>query len=200
MATLTMTTIGEQLHWCYANLGMAEFAVHQGDKAYTSKHFALRNRLHSGLKRGTMAPRSLMRDQKIRMKLPQECIYCGSTLALAIDHVIPTNRGGADSGDNAVWSCRSCNSSKADRDLFAWWSACRDNFPPLFAVRVYLKQAIQYFTHNSLMGHARSDAPDSPFSLKDLPSQFPEPDKLIFSPFHARKKEDPKVRLSGINP
>lgn len=180
-------TIAEQLHWSYANLGMAEFAVHNGDAAYISKHFVLRNRIHSGLKRGTMAPRSLMRDQKIRMMLPQECIYCGNTDALSIDHVIPTKRGGVDSGDNAVWSCRSCNSSKADSDLFAWWSASRTHFPPLFTVRIYLKQAILYFTSRDLMGHLANVAPSNPFSLQDIPSEFPEPGKLFFSPCHARK-------------
>ena len=180
------TTVAQRLYWSYANLAMAEMAVHDHDAKYSRKHFMIRARLYSGLTKGTMSPRSLMRDQRIRMQLPQECVYCGSTNLLSIDHIVPTNRGGADSGDNAVWACRKCNSSKSDRDLFAWWSECRTGFPPLFVVRVYLKQAIAYCIAQQLMDHPWTEFMQHPFSFVHIPTNYPEPETLIFSPFHAR--------------
>lgn len=179
-------TVAERLYWSYANLAMAEMAVHDRDAKYSRKHFMIRARLYSGLTKGTMSPRSLMRDQRIRMKLPQECVYCGDTHFLAIDHIVPTNRGGADTGDNAVWACRKCNSSKSDRDLFAWWFECRTGFPPLFVVRVYLKQAIGYCIAQQLMNHLWADVQQHPFSFEHIPTSYPEPETLTFSPFHAR--------------
>lgn len=185
------STVSELLCWSYANLAMAQKAVHDKEAKYTRVHYMIRARLFNGMKKGSMSPRSLMRDQKIRMKMPQECVYCGSTDNLAIDHVVPTNRGGADSGDNAIWACRSCNSSKSDRDLLAWWSASREGFPPLFAVRIYLKQAIGYFTEQGLMESVVAESQGHPFSLKDIPTEFPAPGDLIFSPYHARRDSLP---------
>jgi len=180
-------TVAERLYWSYANLAMAEMAVHDRDPKYSRKHFMIRARLYSGLTKGTMSPRSLMRDQRIRMRLPQECVYCGGTNFLAIDHIVPTNRGGADTGDNVVWACRKCNSSKSDRDLFAWWFECRTGFPPLFVVRIYLKQAIAYCVAQKLMDHLWADVPQHPFSFDHIPTSYPEPETLTFSPFHDRK-------------
>lgn len=179
-------TVAERLHWSYANLGMAEKAVHDGAASYSKQHFIIRARLYAGLMKGTMSPRSLMRDQKIRMKLPQECVYCGGTQGLSIDHVVPTHRGGEDSGDNAVWACRSCNSSKSDRDIFAWWFESRPGFPPLFVVRVYLKQAIAYAIQHNLMAQPWADVPTAPFSFHTIPTEFPGPLSLVFTPHHAR--------------
>jgi hypothetical protein len=179
------STVAERLYWSYANLAMAEMAVHDGDAVYSRKHFMIRARLYKGLTTGTMSPRSLMRDQRIRMQLPQECVYCGDTSNLAIDHIVPTNRGGADSGDNAVWACRRCNSSKSDRDVFEWWSDGHIGLPPLFVVRIYLKQAIAYCMDHEIMECLWTDV-QSPFSFETIPMNYPQPQCLIFSPFHAR--------------
>lgn len=180
------STVAERLYWSYANLGMAEKAVHDGDASYSKQHFIIRARLYSGFMKGTMSPRSLMRDQKIRMKLPQACVYCGVKQGLSIDHVVPTHRGGEDSGDNAVWACRSCNSSKSDRDIFSWWFESRPGFPPLFVIRVYLKQAIAYAIAHHLLAERWADIPSSPFSFQTIPTEYPEPRSLVFTPYHAR--------------
>lgn len=180
-------TVGERLYRSYANLGMAERAVSDKAEKYGQKHYMIRNRLLSGYKRGTMKPKSFMRDQRIRMRLPEECVYCGDTNFLAVDHIVPTNRGGADSGDNAVWACRKCNSSKSDRDLFEWWFGCRTGFPPLFAVRIYLKQAISYCVTQHLMEQPWAGLKDSPFSFEHIPTEYPEPGVLIFAPAYARR-------------
>jgi 5-methylcytosine-specific restriction endonuclease McrA len=53
----------------------------------------------------------MLRDQ-------YQCQYCGrrpSARDLNVDHVLPRSRGGADSWENLVISCRACNLRKGRR-------------------------------------------------------------------------------------
>jgi 5-methylcytosine-specific restriction endonuclease McrA len=43
------------------------------------------------------------------------CQYCGSTKELTIDHILPKSRGGADTWENLVAACKSCNNIKGDK-------------------------------------------------------------------------------------
>lgn len=47
------------------------------------------------------------------------CAYCPSP-AMGIDHVSPVSRGGLSEPGNLVPACKSCNSSKKDRDPAPW--------------------------------------------------------------------------------
>lgn len=44
-----------------------------------------------------------------------ECVYCGSSTHLTLDHVIPKSRGGKNTWDNLVTSCFKCNLRKGDK-------------------------------------------------------------------------------------
>lgn len=44
-----------------------------------------------------------------------ECVYCGSTNQLTLDHVIPRSRGGENTWTNLVTCCFKCNLKKGDR-------------------------------------------------------------------------------------
>jgi 5-methylcytosine-specific restriction endonuclease McrA len=44
-----------------------------------------------------------------------ECVYCGSTKQLTLDHVIPRSRGGSNSWDNLVTCCHNCNVRKSNK-------------------------------------------------------------------------------------
>lgn len=44
-----------------------------------------------------------------------ECVYCGTTSNLTLDHVVPYSQGGKDSFDNLVACCVGCNRAKADQ-------------------------------------------------------------------------------------
>ena len=68
-------------------------------------------------------------DERLKMVLPQACCYCGNHDHLSVDHLIPTKRGGANTGDNLVWACRSCNSSKCASDALEWLVK-KNEFPP----------------------------------------------------------------------
>ena len=45
------------------------------------------------------------------------CVYCKTRQATQADHVTPKSQGGADSLDNLVGSCATCNQRKGDRTL-----------------------------------------------------------------------------------
>ncbi len=170
-------TIGEALFWSYANLAMAHAAVSSGSTNYERRHYMIRSRLYHGLREGTMNVGSVLDDERLKMILPQACCYCGSKDHLAIDHLFPRKKGGLDSGDNIVWACRSCNSSKGSGDVLEWFSQ-RGEFPPLLLLRRYLKLAIEYCRENDLLVMGVDSARELPFALDAIPRSFPKPSLL----------------------
>ena len=76
-------------------------------------------------------PRSLMHDlltfrasdakrmwrDSIKARDGYQCVYCGSTEHLTIDHVRPRSMGGATNSQNCVTACRSCNQAKGSMQL-----------------------------------------------------------------------------------
>lgn len=52
------------------------------------------------------------------------CVYCGAKstdagVKLAVDHVKPRSKGGANDPSNLVTSCEPCNAGKSDRTEWA---------------------------------------------------------------------------------
>jgi hypothetical protein len=172
-----INTIGDLLHWSYANLAMAHAAVTAKADKYGRAHYMIRSRLFDGLNRQTMNIGSLADDERLKMVLPQACCYCGNRESLSIDHLIPTKRGGLDTGDNLVWACRSCNSSKCATDMLEWFIA-KNEFPPLLLLRRYLKLAIEVSRKMNVMNTSLASAPLIPFALASIPRIYPPPGKL----------------------
>ena len=170
-------TVGELLHWSYANLAMAHAAVTAKAEKYGRVQFMIRARLFAGLNKGTLKLGALADDERLKMVLPQACCYCGRSDFLSADHLIPTKRGGANTGDNLVWACRSCNSSKCARDALEWL-ADRGQFPALLLLRRYLKLAIEMSRDRGIMDLPIDAAGELPFSLWAIPRQFPPPGQL----------------------
>lgn len=121
MAKFVPNTLGELLFRAYANLAMAHAAVTDNRTKYGVKYYSIRSRLYAGLQDGRMNVGTLVDDDRLKMTLPQACSYCGSKDSISVDHLIARSRNGAESGDNIVWACRSCNSSKGNRDLLEWY-------------------------------------------------------------------------------
>lgn len=67
------------------------------------------------------------------------CIYCGKKKDLTLEHILPRSRGGPDIADNAVFVCKSCNSSKGDRRLYEWIGLENRYKVPRIAEGKYLK-------------------------------------------------------------
>lgn len=62
----------------------------------------------------------LITDKQIKALRAGPCFYCGSSIAIALDHVIPISRGGNHSIGNLVSACKPCNSSKRDKFITEW--------------------------------------------------------------------------------
>ena len=174
---MEINTVGELLHWSYANLAMAHAAITAKSEKYGRMQFMIRSRLYAGLNKQTMCIGPLVDDERLKMILPQACCYCGSREFLSVDHLIPTKRGGANTGDNLVWACRSCNSSKCASDALEWL-AKRNQFPPILLLRRYLKLAIEISREKDLMNTPLTEAPELPFSLSAIPQTYPQPSQL----------------------
>ena len=174
---MEITTVGELLHWSYANLAMAHSAITAKAAKCGRTQFMIRARLYSGLNKQTMSIGPLADDERLKMVLPQACCYCGSREYLSVDHLIPTKRGGANAGDNLVWACRSCNSSKCARDALDWLTE-KGQFPPILLLRRYLKLAVEMCRERNLMNVPIADAPELPFSLSAIPKAYPLPSEL----------------------
>lgn len=174
------STIGESLFWSYANLAMAHAAVTQGAKQYGKVHYMIRARLQKGLTDGTMSVAALAEDEKLKLVLPQSCCYCQAKSDLAVDHLLPLAKGGPHDGDNMVWSCRSCNSSKGKKDVLVWLAE-RKQRPPLLLVRRYLKLALEICAERGLLATPLEAARslDFPFSLDAIPHQYPDPSAWV---------------------
>jgi len=156
---------------------MAHSAVLRNEQRYTTKSYIIRARLFKGLKTGTMNVRSLYEEERVKLTSDKVCVYCGRSDNLTLDHLFPKSLGGLDTGDNLVYACKTCNSSKGDNDMLAWLYG-RHTFPPLLLLRRYLKLAIRFCERNDLLDCSLQEIPVLPFRLDLLPTSFPEPQEL----------------------
>ena len=187
MSGPAINSVRDHIAWSYANLARAHAAVEAGATSYDRTHHMIRSRLFKGLASGKMQMRSLYDDEEVKFQYPQACCYCGTTEKISIDHLIPLIKGGADYSDNLVWACRSCNSSKRDRDLLDW-SQNKGRFPSILLLRRYTKLIARYCEHHGLLDLSLAEASQHqlPFKLQLLPYSFPDLGSLVLwvSPEH----------------
>ena len=175
-------TVGKTLFWSYSNLAMAHSAVSSQCDKYSVVHYKIRAKLYKGLVEGRMNIGTLFDDEKVKLKSGSVCCYCGSEEKLSIDHIFPRAIGGSDSGDNLVYSCQSCNSSKGKKDMLKWMED-KGKFAPLSILRRYLKLSISYSIENEIMMFEKEKFDDlkAPFNIDLIPIKYPSPNKLIWS-------------------
>ncbi len=113
----------------------------------------IRAKLFKGLIEGSMNIRTIFDDEKIKLLSGNKCSYCGTTDNLALDHIFPQKHGGKDIGDNLIYACRYCNSSKGKKDLMEWMRF-KNTFPSLMILRRYLKLVITYCVERKLMEYS----------------------------------------------
>lgn len=166
-----MPLVKEVLYRCYSNLAMATSALRDGSAAFGVVHYKIRYKLFNGLMSGKMKVSSLFKDEREKLHLPEVCAYCGSGENLSLDHLIARSKGGSDCGDNFVYCCRSCNSSKGAQDVILWHLK-RGAFPPLNVLRRYLKLAIRFSEENGLMELEMADVKNFPFTIPNV-EDFP---------------------------
>lgn len=176
---MELSTIKDLLFWSYANLAMAQDGVSRGIDRYDRTSFMIRSRLFKGLSSGTMQIHSLFDDEKFKIVNGARCVYCGRTDSLSVDHIIPRHSGGSDSSDNLVCCCKTCNSSKGDRNMMEWYRS-KDEFPPLMFLRRYLKLVYQLCLEKDILDEPcdNLDSLSLPFRRADVPTDFPGPGML----------------------
>lgn len=59
--------------------------------------------------------------EEIKAIFKGKCAYCGKTSSLEQEHFIPLSKGGGHTIENIIPACKSCNSSKNNRDFFGWY-------------------------------------------------------------------------------
>lgn len=64
-----------------------------------------------------------IRDMALRQIRSNRCIACQANTSpnSTGDHIIPISKGGPQAAYNFMPLCKSCNSSKGNKDLFDWW-------------------------------------------------------------------------------
>jgi len=124
-------TIRDLIYWQYAKL-IAESAGYGGNYRFIMNRF-------KKLQKGEIEWSGSIREYIKERERQDRCIYCGSRESLCVDHLIPKSRGGPDIGDNAIQSCRSCNSAKGDKGVYEWYGLERKDSVPRVVAGKYLK-------------------------------------------------------------
>lgn len=81
--------------------------------------FAFRRRQHTHSRKRKTLPLPPEGREVLLDEFEGRCAYC-SRPAETWDHIVPVSKGGDTTPGNVVPACRSCNSSKKDRDLDEW--------------------------------------------------------------------------------
>ena len=109
------------------------------------------------------------------------CAYCWTNEAKTADHLLPRVYGGGDASANLVIACRTCNSSKGKKDVFAWFRE-REKFPPIKVMQRYMKLAWEHhFASGDIDQNWAVALVTSPFRLDLLPDSLPNIDDVALS-------------------
>lgn len=168
--------IRELLNWSYANLAAYQIALKQTPPHYTKACWMTRSRIYKGLQAGEMERASIYRNEREKLTHKDECAYCGGkNVPLTLDHLFAKSKKGSDSGDNLVYCCQACNSSKGKKDYFEWVEVADMPISTSIAER-YLKNAYNYCEQRGLLDTDLDKAPaDLPFLLTAIPLQYSLP-------------------------
>ena len=166
-------TIKELLNWSYANLAALRVALSQDPPAYTRVCWMTRARVYKGLQTGNMKRSSIYKNEREKLSRRNECAYCGAVdVPLTLDHLFARSRKGSDSGDNLIYCCHICNSSKNNRDYFEWIKSTGRPVNIAIAER-YLKNAYTLCEQHGILDMCVDDAPaDLPFDLQAIPLNY----------------------------
>lgn len=89
------------------------------DSAYREKVLSINH-----AKRASISESDNVTAEEWLMRLEQfdgTCAYCGSTVDIERDHVIPLSKGGRNIIGNILPACKSCNRSKGAKDMVSWY-------------------------------------------------------------------------------
>lgn len=161
-------TIQDLIYWQYAKI-ISESA------GYGKRQFGFVMNRFKKLTSGEINWSTSIREYVKEREKKNVCIYCGKKKDLTLEHILPRSRGGLDIADNAVFVCKSCNSSKGDKRLYEWVGLENRYKVPRIAEGKYLKLLYSLHKQNGTLNV--SDV--SKLCPKcDLQSKCPEKEKL----------------------
>ncbi len=125
-------TIQHLIFWQYAKI-ISESA------GYGKRQFGFVMNRFKKLASGEINWSTSIREYVKEREKEDVCIYCGQKRTLTLEHILPRSRGGPDIADNAVFVCKTCNSSKGDKRLYEWFGLENRYKIPRIAEGKYLK-------------------------------------------------------------
>lgn len=172
MPPKAVKTVRDLIFWEYAKL-VAQSADKEGEYGFIMRVF-------QDFRSGKREWSAILREDTLMLKQGvQQCVYCGSTSDLTMDHIIPQRIKAPPECDvhkvhNLVCCCRSCNSKKGGRDVQTWYGLeDRGDIPRLVRGK-FLK--LVYKCHECRGTLTRTDVDmDGKLDVMDLGAIFSTP-------------------------
>jgi hypothetical protein len=142
-------TVQDLIHWQYAKIIAQSAGVGKKQYAFIMDRF-------QKLKAADIfwnEIREYVKEHEAR----DVCIYCGKAAKLTLEHLFPRALGGPQDEKNLVWVCGSCNSSKANKRPYEFFThlqglkGAKYNVPRI-AEGKYLKLLHEVFQAKGVLG------------------------------------------------
>jgi hypothetical protein len=142
-------TIQEEILYEYAKL--ISRSTHGGlERSFITIQF-------KKLRAGEISISDTIRKWEQEQEPPRRCAFCGRTTDLMTDRLIPKNRGGGESADNLVLSCKQCKEARGDRGIFEWLGLKKKDELHRLVAGKYLKQLLKIHEEAGTLYTAKSD-------------------------------------------
>ncbi|MGD0070056.1 MAG: HNH endonuclease [Candidatus Bathyarchaeia archaeon] len=148
MPPAVVKTVKELIYWQYAKIIAESAGIGKKDYGFVMNKF-------KQLKQGSISWNEIREYIKER-EYSNECIFCGATTNLTLEHLLPQKYNGPNTEKNLVWICKSCNSKKGSRRLYEHFAvqagveAAKYGVPRI-AEGKYLKFAYESLKENNLL-------------------------------------------------
>lgn len=148
MPPAVVKTVKDLIYWQYAKIIADSAGMGKKDYGFIMNRF-------KELKAGTISWNEIREYIKER-QFGDECIFCGATANLTLEHMLPQKYGGPNVEKNLVWICKSCNSQKGARRLYEYFAVQAGvegakYEVPRIAEGKYLKFAFETLKENRLL-------------------------------------------------
>lgn len=139
MPSPSIKTIKDLIFYQYAKIIAGSVGMEKSGNGKKEYYSFVMDRVNK-FRTGEINMSAITRELKMQIVSTEKCCeYCGSLVELSWDHLIPQSRKGPDIAENLVLCCRSCNSSKSNRGLYAWFGIKNKDSLPRVVAGKYLK-------------------------------------------------------------
>ncbi len=148
MPPAVVKSVKDLIYWQYAKIIAESAGIGKKDYGFVMNKF-------KQLKQGEILWNEI-REYVKEKEYQTECIFCGATTNLTLEHLLPQKYNGPNVEKNLVWICKSCNSKKGSKRLYEYFAiqagveAAKYEVPRI-AEGKYLKLAFETLEENSLL-------------------------------------------------